>query len=79
MIHSSDPVDYPSLMLCTFAYIGHIVLQINPHWMLQILEYLLTLTGLAYNIIKLIDWFKSKFNNKSKDHEKENRLPEDHP
>lgn len=75
MNHPSGPVDYPSLLFCTFTYIGHILLQINPHWALQGLEYLLTITGLLYNCIKLIDWFNSKFSNKNKKHETEDRLP----
>lgn len=64
MQQSSGPVDYHSLVVCSIVYVANIVVHFNANQLLQIIGFLVTITGLILNCIRLVDWIKIKFFNK---------------
>lgn len=71
---NTEPYDLKSITLCASTYFVYIFNRINfhwmgvvtgwsfdPHWILTICEYGLAISGFSYNVLKLIDFIKSKF------------------
>jgi hypothetical protein len=66
----AGPVDYVSLMLCSASLVGSIFADIATAGIYNLLLWGMTITGLAYNLTRLWDWFRKTFLNKEKDPDK---------